>query len=165
MAGFAKGILIAMVASVAMVIMMNLAFFFPWYITVIETAFEVSQVVANENYLPGDDYHNIYNELKSKPIFKERASSDKLYIKVNGPSRKDCKETVTGRNADYYYNMSEGAKPYVQQGNQLIVVVGASYPFQMNIGGRQLSLADIPVEVPIKTTALKYYKDLNYYFR
>lgn len=163
MVGFAKGIVVALLVSVAMVFMMNVAFFFPWYINVIETCFEVSQIVANENYLPGDDYHNIYGELKSKPIFNKRNDESELYIKVTHENGKNGIEYATGTNAEDYYYMSESSKPYVQRGNLATVTVGASYPFQMTLGGKELQLADIPVEISIKTSTLKYYKDLSYY--
>ncbi len=59
MVGFAKGILTAILAMAAIILLMNMAFFLPWYITVVETAFEVSQSVANENYITYDSYHDI----------------------------------------------------------------------------------------------------------
>ena len=163
MAGFAKSILVAMLAAVAMVIMMNVAFFFPWYINVIETCFEVSQIVANENYLPGDDYHNIYGELSNRPIFNKRNGADELSIEVTHQSSKNGKETECGRTAEYYYDKPESEKPYVQKGNPVTVTVKATYPFQMNIAGNEVEVADIPVEISINTMTLKYYKDLEYY--
>lgn len=159
MAGYAKGILVVLIASIAIVILMNLAFFFPWYITLVETAFEVSNVVSNENYLPYDTYRDIYDGLKDKPIFDDKPESVSIQaVHSNGRS---AIEAYPGRNVDEYYDSY--SKPYVQRGNKVKVVVKATYPFRMTFAGREVSAADIPIEFELSTTTLKHYKDLDYY--
>ncbi len=160
MTGFVKSLLIGILAAAAIIVLMNMAFFLPWYINVIEATFEVSQAVAADNCLSYENYHNIYDELKSKPIFRERAAGNELGITVVSQSGKDCIERSGGYELSDYYDSSY--KPYVQRGESISVTVYASYPFRMTFNGEDVSLADIPVEFTIKTTALKHYKDLPY---
>ncbi|MBQ7040062.1 MAG: hypothetical protein IJN39_05795, partial [Clostridia bacterium] len=93
-------------------------------------------------------------------IFNKRR--DEVIIKVIHKGNKSGIGEV-GLDADDYYNMSENNKPYVQKGNPVTVTVEAAYPFQMELGGKEIDLADIKVSIPITTTTLKYYKDLYYY--
>jgi len=159
LAGYAKGILLAVIASLAIVILMNVAFFFPWYITLVETSFEVAQVVANENYLPYDTHEDICEELRNKPIFKENPES--IEIEVTHSNGNNAIERYPGKTADDYYDSS--AKPYVQRGNVVKVTVRATYPFRMQFAGKDITAANITIPFTIETITLKHYKDLDYY--
>lgn len=163
MAGYAKGILIAVLASLAIMILVNFAFFFPWYITVIETAFEVAQVVSNENYLPYDTYYDIYDGLRDKPIFRDKAEDISIEVTHLGENRSanEARYSSGDMGADWYYERS--SKPYVQRGNTVQVTVKATYPFKIQFAGREITASDLPIVFSIKTTTLKHYKDLDYY--
>jgi len=166
MAGFAKAILITILASAAIILLFNLAFFFPWYIEVIETTFQVSQMIATDNYLTYDNYETVYNNLKEKPIFKERTGSKQLKIEAFHESGKDAIERESARDVNtYYYPLSkEEDKPYVQMGNLVTIEIHATYPFRMTIFGRSINSGkmDIPVTFRMTTSTTRHYKDLPY---
>jgi len=167
-AGLLKAILLGIIAATCMIVFINLAYFFPWYMIIVETASTVSQMIANDNYLTYDNFDLIDTELRKKPIFKERRTEDKLWIKAEHLSegRRTAIETATQSEMfgliDYYNMNDTNSKPYVQMGNTVEIIIYANYPFQMDFNGRMITVADIPVTYTVTTTTLKHYKDLDY---
>jgi len=164
MAGFAKAILITILAAASVILLFNMAFFFPWYLEVIETTFQVSQMIATDNYLTYDNYHHVYDNLREKPIFRERAASDKLKIEAfHVGDRTDSAIEEVKHSSEYYYALNdENAKPYVQMGKLVTVTVTANYPFRMKMFGETIVLDDVPVVFSMTTVTTKHYKDLDY---
>ena len=165
MAGFLKAILITMIAVSGLVIFLNLAFFFPWYLTLVEKGFAVSQIVAANNYLPYDDYTDILREIKGLPVFSDR--EDKIVIEAlhdngTGPAPKDAIERSNAYSMEDYYGEPDSVKPYVQMGNTVKIKLYASYPFRAQIFGGFSTLTDIDVSFSMTTTTTKHYKDLDY---
>ncbi len=162
MVGFAKGILVTIISSVALVLFLNISFFFPWYMTIVETTFELSQMIASDNYLTFDNYNGVYSNLKERPIFKKRNGDKQLKIEVTHENGKPAID-MSGNPASYYYDlMDENAKPYVQRGKRVSITIHAQYPLQMTLWGKEMKVADIPVEFSMNTTTLKHYKDLDF---
>jgi len=164
MAGFAKAILVSILAVAAIFLLYNLAYFFPWYLEVIETTFQVSQMVATDNYLTYGNYTDVYDKLREKPIFRERAGTEFLKIEAfHVGSRTDSAIENSYHSLEYYYALDrEEDKPYAQMGNLVTITVSATYPFRMKMLGRDFSAADIPVKFSMTTVTTKHYKDLPY---
>ena len=163
MAGFLKAFLIAIIAVAALVLFMNMAFFFPWYLEIIQTTFEVSQWVATYNYLDSDNYERIHTDLSEKPIFRERKTAVAITAYHDGDKTRDAIDQVLPYNMSLsYYDEDPTKKPYVQMGNMVEITVSAAYPFRMQIFGEPLVLADINVSFPMTTTTTRHYKDLPY---
>ena len=164
MAGFAKAILITILAAAAIILLFNLAFFFPWYLEIIETTFQVSQTVATYNYLAYDDFTNVLETLREKPIFIERAAD--VTIEAFHENGKDAIERVGPHDVNtYYYPLeNEEDKPYTQMGNLVTIQISASYPFRMQMFGAPVTLSDIPVTFTMTTSTTRHYKDLPYDF-
>jgi hypothetical protein len=161
MVGFAKAILIAILAAVATVIFTNMVFFFPWYLEIVETTFVVSQIVTTDNYLAYDEYQTALDTLKEKPIFKDRESL--VSIEARHESGRDAIERVGPYDTDeHYYNLDEDLKPYEQMGNLVTITIRAAYPFRMHLFGTTINLPDIPVSYVMSTTTSHHYKDLPY---
>ena len=168
MAGFAKAILITILAAAAIILLFNLAFFFPWYMEIIQTTFQASQMIATDNYLTWENYDDLLNNaehgLKNKPIFKERAGAVKIEaVHANG---KDAIERGGPHdvNTDYYPLEREEDKPYVQMGNLVTIEISANYPFRMQMFGEPVVLSDIPITFSMTTSTTHHYKDLPYDF-
>ncbi|MCL1975340.1 MAG: hypothetical protein FWG61_04165 [Firmicutes bacterium] len=171
MSGFLKAVLIAILTMVSIVILFNAAFFFPWYLTIVEKGFTVSQVIATNNYLPYNEYKDILKSLQDLPIFRERNDAEELKIEAT-----HLGGDIVGKNAieidyhdlEHYYGLGnetdprEADKPYVQMGNPVLITIFARYPFQMTLFGNALPLADIPISFSMTTTTTKHYKDLEY---
>jgi len=164
MAGFAKAILITILAAVSIMLLFNMAFFFPWYLEIIDTTFQVAQLIATDNYLTYDNYHTVYDELRGKPIFRERAGADQLMIEAfHEGYRTDSAIENSIHSLEYYYALDdENAKPYVQMGNLVTVTITANYPFRMQFLGEPITLNDFPVTFSMTTVTTKHYKDLDY---
>jgi len=162
MSGFLKTILMAILTVAAILVFFNMAFFFPFYIEVIQTAFHVSQMISTENYLPYDQYQSILDGLRGRPIFNDRAAG--VQIEARHSNGKDAIERQGPYSASghYYYLSDEWEKPYLQMGNLVTVTVRAVYPFRMQILGRQITAADIPITFNMTTVVTRHYKDLDY---
>ena len=169
MAGFGRAVLIAMIAVASLMVLFNLAFFFPWYLTMVETGFAVSQHIATDNYLRCEYYDSMMYDLGNYPIFDKR--QDKIEIKaLHSDGFTNAIATVYGDPEDFY----DGSyRPYVQMGNPVLITVSAVYPFQMTLFGAPIqdliaargidpALLDIPVSFSMTTTTTKHYKDLPY---
>ena len=164
MSGFLKVVLIAILAVACIIVFFNLAFFFPFYMEVIQTAFHVSQTISTYNYLANDCYEDMLGELKGRPIFQERAAS--VRIEAKHENGRDAIERNGPYDVNtYYYPLGRDEdKPYVQMGNLVTVTVSAVYPFQMQMLGSQISAADVPVAFTMTTVTTRHYKDLDYDF-
>ena len=58
MQGIAKAVLLTILTSVTILLFVNLAFFFPWYLTLVTETYSVSQIVAGDNYLKESYYED-----------------------------------------------------------------------------------------------------------
>jgi len=162
MAGFLKAVLVAIITVAAILVFMNMAFFFPWYMEIIQTTFEVSQMVSTENYVPYDYHEDTLRELRDKPIFRERAAMTR--IEAVHEDGRGAIEQYGRRDVNDYYTLDLNDKPYDQMGKLVTVTVHASYPFRMKLFGKQLEAADIPVSFTMTTVTTRHYKDLEYNF-
>ena len=71
MEGFAKAIFMSIVVTVVIYVLTSFIYFFPWYTTLIVETFNISQIVAGDNYLKETYYDETLDRLKDKPIFKD----------------------------------------------------------------------------------------------
>ena len=173
MVSIAKSILISILAMIVLILLMNIAFFFPWYLTVVDAAFAVSQMVATDNYLSYDNYELVRGMLVDKPVFEARSGDDELMFIVNfesdfGVEKSLIEEGETRPLSFYYGKDDEDEKIYVQRGNIVRVTIHAQYPIRVGFmdneadeGGNR-PLADIPIDFSMTTTTLRLCKDLPY---
>jgi len=161
MAGFLRAILIAILAMASMVIFFNMAYFFPWYLTMVETGFAVSQMIATDNYLTWHNYDSTVTNLRAAPIYN-KVDESKIDIEAVHDNGDDAIERVYHSPDEYYYDIAP--KPYVQMGELVRVTVYASYPFQMTLFGEPLDLLDLDFSFSMNTTTTKHYKDLDYHY-
>ncbi|WP_375102356.1 hypothetical protein [Paenibacillus sp. RS8] len=157
MQSIAKAILITIVTTAMILVFMNLAFFFPWYLTLVVETYNVSQIVAGDNYLKNSDYEDALDRLQKRPIFRDKA--DDIKITVLNEDKEDARG---GDDATDYYEMPESDKPYRQRGKSLQVEIKAVYPFSITLWGKPVE-REMPVRFSMTTTGLKHYKDLDYY--
>lgn len=156
MRAFAKSILISIFVSLGIMLLSNLLYFFPWYMTLVVETFNVTQIVASDNYLKDDYYEDSLDRLKKRPIFSQRA--DDITIEA----KHDDNHSVRGDNdASKYENLPDSEKPYRQRGEAVEVTISAEYPLSVKLWGKKYE-RDIPVSFTLKTTGLKHYKDLSY---
>jgi len=186
MAGPVKAVLIAIIASAALMILTHLAFFFPFYITVVVETFNLANIAANDNYVRHDYWAESLEGLKDRPIFSKAYgwSPDNISIEIikGTPSSADkrrcdnlcaagsacngrCAVGYDGPYASAYFYDENGwadkAKPYRQRGEPITVTVRAVYPFEVTMWGRSVRQG-WPVSFSITTIGLRYYKDLPY---
>jgi hypothetical protein len=149
MAGFAKVILIAIIVATMFVVFTNFVFFFPWYMTLAYETYNLASVTANYNYLPQDEKEFVLENLKSKPIFRECPDKVGIYSDHEGQF-----------SYDYYKDLDNSLKPYVQRGETFYVEIRAAYPFKIQLAGteRQINY-DVSFRLPV--TGIRYYKDLE----
>lgn len=163
MQGIAKAILITIITTAMILVFINLAFFFPWYLTLVVETYNVSQVVAGDNYLKQSNYEDALEKLQERPIFRDKANDIEITV-----VKKDMDIVIANNNAignddeTYYYDLPEADKPYQQRGKPLKVEIKAVYPFSITLWGKPLEL-EFPVSFSMSTTGLKHYKDLDYY--
>jgi len=164
MAGFLKAILIAILAVASILLFVNMAFFFPWYMEIVQTTFEVSQIVSTDNYLALDSYEDALDEVRNKPIFKERAADVKIEA-FHEDGRTAVEQSGPHSVSTYYYDLDrEEDKPYVQMGKLVTVTIHAVYPLRMRMFGEEMTFegADVPVSFSMTTVTTRHYKDLEY---
>lgn len=149
MAGFAKVILISIIVVTMFVVFTNFVLFFPWYMTLAYETYNLASVAANYNYLPQDEKEFVLENLKSKPVFKE--CPDKIGISSDHEGEFSY---------DYYKDLDNSLKPYVQRGEPFYVEIQAAYPFRIQLAGseRQINY-DVSFRLPV--TGIRYYKDLE----
>lgn len=157
MKGVAKATLISIVVTIALLMFTSFIYFFPWYTTLIVETFNISQIVAGDNYLKDSDYEDALARLKAKPIFKEYY--DKIEIKVETEDGHEAR----GKDDETIYETSvDQDKPYRQRGYTITVKLSAVYPLKVTIWGKTY-VQDVPMDFSMKTVGLKHYKDLDYY--
>ncbi|MCR2803404.1 hypothetical protein [Paenibacillus soyae] len=163
MQGIAKAALITILSSIIIVLLTNMAFFFPWYLTLVSETYYVSQVAATDNYVSRATYEDIKDSLEERPIFKKRKDDIKIWV------HKSTNYSFSGDSAipviddsDYSDYAYDSDKPYRQRGEPIHVKIAAVYPLSVKLWGKEYS-RDIPVSFEITTTGLKHYKDLPYY--
>lgn len=157
MRGVAKAVLISIIVSIALFMFTSFIYFFPWYTTLIVETFNVSQIVAGDNYIKDTYYNDALDRLKEKPIFKE--NTEKIKIEVLNEDNRSAR----GNDDETLYETSvDQDKPYKQRGYTLQVTISAVYPLKVKIWGRTYT-KDIPMSFSMKTVGLKHYKDLDYY--
>jgi len=169
----AKTILIAILAGIAFIMVLQVAFFFPFYMTMIVEAFSLTNIAANDNYIRGEYYDDAIAKLRDRPMFNKFEDSTDPHIAQIEAVHDDGKSAI--QPPPYYselqYNADEGEtvtiggaiviKPYRQRGNSITVTVIAYYPLRMTLWGQEVAPVDIPVSFSMTTTTLKYYKDLD----
>ncbi|WP_223068041.1 hypothetical protein [Paenibacillus caui] len=157
MSGFAKSILVSIIIAICILLFTNLVFFFPWYTTMIIETFNVSQVVASDNYLKRTYYDDAMERLKERPIYSQKADDIKIV------AENESGQSVLGEDdASVYEDLPEGDKPYKQRGEPVKVTIRAVYPLSIELWGKKYE-QEIPVSFSLTTTGLKHYKDLEYY--
>ncbi|MDH6371344.1 hypothetical protein CA600_12925 [Paenibacillus sp. VTT E-133280] len=157
MQGIAKAVLLTILTSVTILLFVNLAFFFPWYLTLVTETYSVSQIVAGDNYLKESYYEDAMERLQERPIYRDKA--DDISITVTNVDQDDA---IGNDDETSYYEWNEMNKPYRQRGEPLTVEIKAVYPFSITLWGKKLE-REIPVQFSMSTTGLKHYKDLDYY--
>lgn len=158
MQGIAKGVLISIIVSIALMMLTSFIYFFPWYTTLLVETFNVSQIVAGDNYLKETYYEDTLDRLKDKPIYNKNPEDIEVVVK-----NEDGRNAIGDDDETIYANSSESYKPYKQRGSTLEVELKAIYPLQVQIWGETYT-KEIPVSFSMKTVGLKHYKDLDYYF-
>lgn len=158
MKSFAKAILIAIGVSVGLLLLANFIAFFPWYSALVVETFNLSQIAAGDNYVKQHDYDQTLNTLSNRPIFKK--NRDKIKITIHN---EDGQSAVGNNDAEIYYDLPEGSKPYRQRGSNISIKIEAVYPLEITLMGNRLERL-IPVTFAMNTVGLKHYKDLEYYF-
>lgn len=158
MASFAKSILVALFVVTAILMFTNIVFFFPWYMTIVVETFNISQIVASDNYLKDTYYYDTLYRMQEQPVFRENPHMVLIDVEnaYGREARGNDDETM-------YYHSNDWDKPYLQRGESLMVRVQAVYPFKITIWGEAVGF-DVPFSFSLKTTGLKHYKDLDYYY-
>ncbi|ADZ85442.1 hypothetical protein [Cellulosilyticum lentocellum] len=158
MRGIAKATLISIIVAVALFVFTSFIYFFPWYTTLIVETFNLSQIVAGDNYLKDSYYHDTLSRLQDKPIFKEY--SDEIRITIR---REDGKEYNYYDDDETLFETSmDQDKPYQQRGHTIEVTIRAVYPLRVKIWGKTIT-KELDRHFTMKTVGLKHYKDLDYY--
>jgi hypothetical protein len=189
--GLVRAIILVMVAVASLVMFLNLAFFFPWYLTLVEKGFVVSQMIATDNCLKRDYYDSLLAEIQAYPIFRDinpnRITIVATHLDEYGTpllpvaAHPSAIQDDDGRYLEDYYDIAtctcdiEGYnlihcphRPYVQMGGRVKITVSADYRLQMRLFGQDihsftgLNFPDIPMSFTINTTTTKHYKDLYY---
>ncbi len=156
MRGVAKAVLASIFISMFLLIFSSFIYFFPWYATLVVETFNISQVVAGDNYLKESYYNDALDRLKSRPLYRDVA----ILVDKEGY---DSGRSARGVDDEKVYeNLSESEKPYRQRGESIIVTVKAKYPLHIKIMGEYHERL-IEVSFKMKTVGLKHYKDLDYY--
>lgn len=158
MKGFAKSILLSIVVSVGLLLLTNFIAFFPWYSALVVETFNLSQIVAGDNYAKWHDYEHTLNTLSDRPIFRKH--KDKIQITV---LNEDNQNAIGDNDEEIYYDLSESSKPYRQRGSSINITIEAVYPLEITLWGRTYERL-IPIPFSMNTVGLKHYKDLEYYY-
>lgn len=158
MRGFAKITLYSIIITIAMFVFTSFIYFFPWYTTLVVETFNISQIVAGDNYLKQSYKDDTLTRLENKPLFRENPSAIKITVE-----NEDGTEAVGDDDETIYETSVDIDKPYRQRGNTIYVKLEASYPLKVKVWGTTYK-KDIDVSFEMKTVGLKHYKDLDYYF-
>lgn len=147
MQGIAKAVLLTILTSVTILLFVNLAFFFPWYLTLVTETYSVSQIVAGDNYLKESYYEDAMERLQERPIYRDKA--DDISITVTNVDQDDA---IGNDDETSYYEWNEMNKPYRQRGEPLTVEIKAVYPFSITLWGKKLE-REIPVQFYVNNGA------------
>jgi len=152
-----KAVLAAIISVIIIYLLTQLAFFFPFYMTVVVETFNLSNVAANDNYVKETYYNASLDSLRDRPVF--RKDPDSVRIEV---FNSDGRNAVGDDDEFSYFNDSIDPvlKPYRQRGEPVRVRVSAMYPVEIKLWGQPVPLRSIPVTFEITTIGLRYYKDL-----
>ena len=186
MAGPIKAVLVAIVAAAVLLVLTHLAFFFPFYMTIVVETFNLANVAANDNYVRHEYWQESLDGLRNRPIFSKAYGWDEKNISIevikgtpNATDKQRCDSICAAGNAcngrcavgyngtyasAYFYDengWADKAKPYRQRGQPLTVTVRAVYPFEVTMWGKSIK-QQWPVSFRITTIGLRYYKDLPY---
>ena len=169
MVAIAKTILIAILAGVAFIIVLQVGFFFPFYMSMIVETFNMANIAANDNYIKVGYYKDALDNLHHRPMFNKFNSGDPHLAIIEAIHEDDGKSAIepSPGHPETYYNAVDGPtvsgvlKPYRQRGSAITITVKAWYPLRMTLWGRNVAPVDIPVTFSMTTTTLKYYKDLD----
>ena len=170
MAAAVKAILISLIATAALFLLVHLAFFFPFYMTIVVETFNLANVAANDNYVKYEYWRNSLDDLQNRPMFSKAwdIKQDCIVIEAKKGARDENYGSAIGyageSGTDFYYDEEGWAdqdKPYRQRGFPVTVTVSASYPFEVSMWGRTVTRL-WPVSFSITTIGLKYSKDLEY---
>ncbi len=156
MQGIAKAVLITIIVSILFLMFINLAMFFPWYMTLVVNTFNVSQMAASDNYLKDTYYYDTLHKLQDAPIFREKWEDIEIIVETS-----DGRPARGVNNETYYIDEPDYAKPYRQRGETITVTISAVYPLFVTLWGTRYE-REITVSFSMKTTGLKHYKDLDY---
>lgn len=157
MRAFAKSIVVSILVAICILLFTNLAYFFPWYMTLVIETFNVSQVVASDNYLKKTYYEDALQELKKRPIYSKKDDEIKIIAE-----HKDGHSVIGDDDASLYEDKPEIDKPYRQRGVPVKVTIKAVYPLSIKLWGKEYE-RDIPISFSLSATGLRHYKDLEYY--
>lgn len=162
MQGIAKALLITILSSAIIVLLMNMAFFFPWYMTLVIETYSLSQVAANDNYVKQPYLDEAEKKLKETAIFKKRPNDIEIIVKKTDVAPPYA-NAVGFEDVSIYDNGSylDLEKPYRQRGEPIEVTIKAVYPLTMKLWGKDVE-GEIPMSFTITTRGLKHYKDLHY---
>ena len=166
----AKTVLISILASIALYLLLQLAFFFPFYMTVVVETFNLANVAANDNYVKQSYYEDSLESLIDRPVFNKAwgwSSGDGWNtgnIRITVVNADGGRAVGYDNEFDYDWDgLSFGGetKPYRQRGETVTARVYAVYPLEITIWGKTVTYK-VPVSFSITTVGLKYYKDLDY---
>jgi len=185
-----KAVLVAIIASAVLFLLTHLAFFFPFYITIVVETFNLANVAANDNYVKYEYWRSSLDSLLDSPMIRRAREWDEwreefVSIEVvkgipDGVDGSSCEgvcaagfscnggcavgANVTSGYSDFYYYLegwAENTRPYRQRGYPVTVTVRAVYPVEFAMWDWQVR-DFVHVSYSITTIGLKYYKDLDY---
>jgi hypothetical protein len=162
-----KAVLMAIIVAGMLYILTHLAFFFPFYMTMVTETFNLANIAANDNYVKETYYDYSFDSLISRPMFNKAWALEGGDGWNNGNVRITVTnvdgERAVGSDNEFDYNTTDGPedKPYRQRGEPIVVTVSAAYPFEVSMWNWTITRA-MPVSFSITTVGLRYYKDLDY---
>ncbi|MCL2633125.1 MAG: DUF4320 family protein [Oscillospiraceae bacterium] len=157
MVGVLKAVLIAIVSVIVLILIMQLAFFFPFYMTVVIETAKLANIAATDNYLKVSYLADSEMLLRERPIF----NNTEFEITVTNA---DGRNAVGFDNSLIYEEdeyLADNFKPYLQRGEPITVTMTAEYPIEVILWGRPLPLRPVEVSYSVTTIGLRYYKDLD----
>ncbi|MCL2048460.1 MAG: hypothetical protein FWG87_07005 [Defluviitaleaceae bacterium] len=165
MVGALKAVLIAIISTVVLFLIMQLAFFFPFYLTIVVEAFNLSNIAANDNYVKEMYYDHSLDGLRSRAVFNKLP--DEIMIEIVATDASGNTWEAVGDDDERTYSHQDGPyvngtrKPYLQRGSPVTVTITAVYPIEMTLWGRTIT-HPFPVSFSMTSIGLKYYKDLEW---
>ncbi|GHU50712.1 hypothetical protein AGMMS49975_02290 [Clostridia bacterium] len=161
MVGAFKAVITAVGISIAVYLLTQMAFFFPFYMTIVVEAFNLSNIAANDNYVERIYYEDSLYNLRDRPVFNRTPSSVAIEV-LNADGREavgDDPSAYSGYDGD---TLGDGTyKPYRQRGEPVTVTVSAVYPVAVTLWGNTFT-HNVPVSFEITSVGLRYYKDLEW---